>query len=579
MAGIGRDYAEAAQRALRRTTWVTVTAVLVILVLVYRAPLAAMVPLVSIGTSVFIAMSVLDLLAGAGWSVTAMERIFTVVLLFGAGTDYALFWISRYREELAGATGRAEAAAASMDAVAPALLASAGTTIVGLLMMMTAELGPTHNAGKVLGIVLVIALLAALTLVPAMASIMHRRLFWPSRAGAVASVGQRRVWPRLGAAVVARPLAVMGVGLVILLLPVPTAVITPVRFDTLAELPDRTSAARGAGIAEAHYPPGELFATTLVIRSRTLAGASQTPETLSRQLSDACMAIRGVGDVRSLAHPSGRRAGLTAMDRVTRLLAADRLREFYVSADAGVLRLELVSADPPFSARAMSAVQQAIDETRAIARARLGADAEVLAEGATPYMINIRKVVQADQRRVMILAMVAIWVVVLVLVRDVLLSLFMLAATLLTYGTTLGLTQWVFSGLLGEGGIDWKVRMFLFVIIVAVGQDYNIFLVTRLFQEIRSFSLAEGAARAIVRTGPVISSCGLIMAATLGSLWAGRLELLQQLGFALAAGILIDTFIVRPLLIPSFYLLKTRVLRSLRPTKAAHPTAEDGVRD
>jgi len=558
MAGIGRDYARAAQRALHRTTWVTITAVLVILVLVYRAPLAAMIPLASIGTSVFVALNVLAVLAWAGWSVTSMERIFTVVLLFGAGTDYALFWISRYREELSGPRGRSQAAAAAMGAVAPAVLASAGTTIVGLWMMTTADLVPTHNAGKVLGIVLAIALAAALTLVPAMASLMAGALFWPRRAGPVASVGQRHVWPRLAAAVVRRPLVVMTIGLAVLAVPVPTALMAPVRFDTLAELPAGTSSARGAAIAKKHFRPGELFPTTLAIHGPGLTRDPARIEPLCKRLTDAVMAVPGVQDVRSLAYPSGRRAGVTAMDRLARAVMPQRLRRFFVAPDTGVVRLEVILADPPFSVEAMAAVQHAIEAAQRVAGAHLDGHVEILAEGATPYMINIRRVVQADQRRVMVLAMATIWLVVLVLVRDIPLSLFMLAATLVTYVATLGVTQWVFCGLLGGPGIDWKVKLFLFVIIVAVGQDYNIFLVTRLFQEIRSLSLAEGTSRAIVRTGPVISSCGLIMAATLGSLWAGKLELLRQLGFALAAGILIDTFIVRPLLIPSFYLLKVR---------------------
>jgi RND superfamily putative drug exporter len=138
----------------------------------------------------------------------------------------------------------------------------------------------------------------------------------------------------------------------------------------------------------------------------------------------------------------------------------------------------------------------------------------------------------------------------------------MLVATWLTYGAAIAASEGFFVWVMGENGLDWKVRLIVFVIIVAVGQDYNIFLVSRLFQEPGDLPDAEAARRAIIRTGSVISNCGLIMAATLGSLWAGGLGLLRQVGFALALGILLDTFFVRPLLLPSFFLATQRRRRS-----------------
>jgi RND superfamily putative drug exporter len=139
------------------------------------------------------------------------------------------------------------------------------------------------------------------------------------------------------------------------------------------------------------------------------------------------------------------------------------------------------------------------------------------------------------------------------------LSLFSLAATLLSYLATLGLTTWIF-GLLGSDGLEWKVQMLLFIVLVAVGQDYSIFFAVRYAQEARRLSCAQATERALIFTGPVISSCGLIMAATLGSIMAGDVTVLVQLGFAFALGMLIDTFIVRPLLLPAFVVITCRTL-------------------
>lgn len=234
--------------------------------------------------------------------------------------------------------------------------------------------------------------------------------------------------------------------------------------------------------------------------------------------------------------------------------------EFYVSKSSKVVRLEILIDHLPFSPEAMKIVEQAMAVSREEA-GRLGGrygKVEILGSGLTAYVLSVREVVQADQRRVMFLATLVIGLIVLGLIRHLRLTMFMLLATWLTFGATVTLSDLFFTHVMGTYGLDWKVRLIVFVIVVAVGQDYNIFLAARLFQELPQAGPAEAARRAIVSTGAVISNCGLIMAATLGSLWAGKLTLLQQAGFSLALGVLIDTFFVRPILIPSFFLMVMR---------------------
>ncbi len=569
-AGVGRDYSTVARTALDRTMWVTVVAVMLILAVVYRAPLAAAVPLVSIGLSVFGAFQVLSLLAKAGWAVSAIEKMFTVVLLFGAGTDYALFWISRYREERLAHVDVAEAVRRTMSAVGPAIVASASTIIFGLAMMIAADFVLSNNAGKVLGIVLALALAASLTLVPALVVAAGDRLFWPGRMSRIGLVGQRTLWPRLGAIVVGRPGMVLIGGLVAMAVPIWTALHMTFRYDTIAELPAGCGSSRGAEIAQHHFPPGEAYATTLVVRHPRLADAKLAHD-FSRALTAELAAIDGVTDVRSLTAPLGLHGKLRKQGDLLTLMAPKRVAaEYLTGGNAHAMRLEFVMGHPPFVDPAFNTVDNVRTQAAKIAESTLGSGYEILACGLTPYMIDIRDYSSADHRRVTVLVVGVILLIVVVLIRDFPLSFFMLAATLATYLATLGICEWVFVGLLGQDGVDWKAKLFLFVIIVAVGQDYNIFLVSRLFQELEHFSYAEAAERSVVRTGSIISSCGVIMAATLGSLMASGLKLMEQLGFAMSAGILIDTFLVRPLLIPSFYLIWRRVWQ---PTTQADPQA------
>ncbi len=170
-------------------------------------------------------------------------------------------------------------------------------------------------------------------------------------------------------------------------------------------------------------------------------------------------------------------------------------------------------------------------------------------------MIDVRDVTRRDMWVISSLTLGTIFVMVLLLLRDWLLSAFMVVATLISYFTTLGLTYWVVTIVLGQPGLDWKVQIFLFVVMVAVGQDYNIFLAARLAEESRKLPPREAVQQALVHTGPVISSCGIIMAATLGSLMVGTLGLMMQMGFALSMGMLVDTFVIRPLLLPSLAVL------------------------
>jgi len=550
--GLGRDLSVATTRAYHRTTWVTIAAVLIILICVYRAPLAAFVPLISISASVYVALALLNRLAVAGWGLSNLERTFVVVLMFGSGTDYAMFWLARYREESRGGVGP-EAAVAATAGTGGAIAASAATTVIGLSALLLAELSPTHNAGRVLGLAIVISMAAALTLVPAVARLMGAPLFWARLLGMAGQEALSRRWDRLARGVVRHPLSVLvGMG-VLLSYPAWHGSRTPCRYDALGVVDSDSSAARGQKLAERHFSAEELFSWTFVLSSAPEC-SPKTLDRLAAGLAQTCRGVEGVTDVWSLDSPFGSRSA-------TALLARSWIRPYYVNDDCCCVRVEVMQPFPPFSDAAMDLCSRLTRGVEDWAARNGEGNVRLHAIGLTPYILNIKALSDVDQIRIMICAATAIGIVVLIWVRRPGLTLIMVIATLVLYLATLAVTDWTFRVGLHREALDWKVKLFLFVIMMAVGQDYNIFLVSRILEERRNRSPAEATLRGIVTTGPVISSCGLIMAATLGSIAATGLTFYQQLGFAFALGILLDTFVIRPIIVPACYLVGERLRR------------------
>jgi RND superfamily putative drug exporter len=283
---------------------------------------------------------------------------------------------------------------------------------------------------------------------------------------------------------------------------------------------------------------------------------------LSKQLHD----LRGVDKVRSLYRPTGMAPGAVSLFSTQGLMslatAGNPLaEETFVSTALGgeVTRLTVVLADGPFSPRA---VQTAGKIEGALKKLREAPDSpwrnatfEML--GVTAGIRDLQAVTLVDRQRIQILVTLAVFAVILALLRRPLICLYLIATVVLNYMVTLGLMYLILQAIHGADyqGLDWKAPIFLFVILVAVGQDYNIFLTTRIFEEQKRLGPLDGIHRGLVQTGGIITSCGIIMAATFGSMISGSLPEMAEMGSALALGILLDTFVVRTVLVPAFLAL------------------------
>lgn len=584
-AAVGGDMLRSAKQSIKNTELYTVLFVVGILAIVYQSPLLVAVPLVTIVVSITVATGWLAALTqlhhidGMDWwnfKVFTTTRIFVIVILYGAGTDFCLFLIARYREELGHGTPPDRAVAKALTGVGSALTASALTTIVGLSMMFFAEFGKFRNSGPAIGFCLAITLLACLTLAPALLRAFGTAVFWPrgiksltSNFSSIEPTGMNAFWDRVAQTIIAYPGQLLVVCTVALS---PFAVMgtrVEVTYDFLSELGASTSSKIGAEHLAAHFPIGDTAPLVVLayVPGRDLdeaAGKSAIAD-LTRTLY-----VEGVTSVRSLAEPRGgqptgfslKKAALQSHQLTRSLYLSKQARIAPTHEPGDVARFEVLLAADPFSRDSIDVLNEIgarlSEHVRNVESYWFGADFSYA--GTTAGIRDLRAVTRSDNVRIQVLVVLAVLAVLLVLVRRPIVCLYLIVSVLFSYYVTLGVTEWFFQWTYGETfrGLDWKVPLFLFVILVAIGQDYNIYLSTRIFEEQATHGMLRGLRRAIVRTGGIITSCGVIMAGTFVSMTAGSLRGIVELGFALSLGVLIDTFVVRPVLVPSFLALLFR---------------------
>jgi RND superfamily putative drug exporter len=587
---VGHDMNTAANQSIESTTKTTIALVVVILLVVYRSPLLAMIPLVTIALSVLVALKGIAMLTevpGLTFQVINITKVFVIVVLFGAGTDYCLFLIARYREELARGRPRQEALREAIVQVGAALVASAGTVIVGLGMLYFSSFAKIQYTGPAIALSLAVALAAALSLAPVLLSWLRGAIFWPFRpphhvAGAdreqesLEQVPMTGFWVKVADLVVKYPLTIMTVCLLGL---VPLAVIgarTSPNYSQLADLdPDRPSVV-GASVIRRYFAVGELSPTLALVDNPRLDFRSQAGRDAIQDVCRRLLAIPMVAEVRSLTQPLGKPPVPDSEKNLLQRLADQAMRAAadsrYVSVKPAskddlnhITRFDIVFRSDPFSPESLDSLDQVHQVMTASTRrgGPLHGTSEIGLAGSTSAVNDLKRVTTNDQRRMYVLVTLGVYAILVALLRRPGISLYLILTVVLGYLASLGATELVFRSLHHGtepwGGLDWTVGFFLFVILVAVGEDYNILLMARVIEEEDKHGVTEGTRLAVAHTGGIISSCGLIMAGTFGSMLTGTLTSLRELGFALGLGILLDTFLVRPILVPAFVVVMDRL--------------------
>lgn len=543
------DVAHAFSGVDGRLLAVTITIVLILLLLTYRSPVLWLLPLVTVLIAAGWAEGVTAVLAAHGFVVNGMTVGILTVVVFGAGTDYALLLIARAREELARWPDHRDAVANALERTGPTVLASGATVTLALLCLLVARLKDVAALGPACAAGVVCALVAQLVVLPALLSVCGRRVFWPR----VPTPGDDQApvrpqhsptWRRLAEVVVRRPVLVGGSTVVVLAACCCGLLAYRGGVNQSNGFRERVGSVVAQRLLEEGFPPGDSAPAIVLVRP---VDRLPTAQLAARHTPG----VSAVGPARIVDHAAlfpvildGNPAG-SAAEHTLR-----------------ILRNRLTSAAGPRS----------------------------LVGGETATNVDLHAAAVHDTIRIVPLILLVVLIILSLLLRSLVAPVILSASVLLTYLAALGISSLAVVHLFGFPGFDGTVPIFGFVFLVALGVDYTVFLASRTREEAGRMGTRAGTVTALAATGPVISAAGLVLAATFAALAVLPLIALTELGFLVAFGVLLDTLVVRPLVVPSVasrlgdrfwwpshILGPTRLHQSQEPSKTAKRHERHGV--
>ncbi|MFG3552970.1 MMPL family transporter [Micromonospora sp. NPDC047557] len=495
----------------------TIILIIGLILIIFRSPIAALLPVVVVGVVLSITTGLVAA-AGKAFDLSVSQDLQTILLivLFGIGTDYILFLLFRYRERLRAGDDKRTAMIVTVQRVGEVITSAAGAVIVAFLVLLLASLGFFGSLGPALAIAVGVMLVTSLTLVPAVVSLLGRYVFWPSKAWQ--RTPKATLSHRLGTTVGRRPALVAAISGVILVALAAGVLSYKADYDFSAGFPQDTESAKAAqdlqrGFAAGALAPTEVYLTT----------TNRSPLT-EQQVNDFATAVAkapGVGQ----AQPPER------------------------STDPSVARVNLLLNENPVSNKAITLVRE---DLRGAVHASAPPGTRALVGGTTAIFADINSANNRDLSVILPVAAGLIALILALLLRSLVAPIYLVIAVLLNFAATLGATVYLFQGLQGEPGVTFQLPIILYLFVVAIGTDYNILMIARLREEAREGNEPhEAAAIGVQHAGPTVAAAGLILAGTFAVLLLAPISFLQQMGFAVAIGIVLSAFVMSMFFVPA----------------------------
>jgi RND superfamily putative drug exporter len=499
----------------------TIVLIIVLLGLIFRSPIASLLPVAAIGLVYVLSTSVVALLAKAlSFQIDQSVTALLIVVLFGIGTDYVLFLLFRFRERLRAGDEPHGAIVTSVARVGRAIASSGLVVMAAMAALFLSDLKSFRSMAPVFMVAVALMLLASLTLIPALLALIRGKVFWPSRSWQTAPKG--RFWKGLAGQIARHPgrMAAASGGLLVVL--ACGMLFMHINYDVSGSLPSSTKSAQATKALESSFPAGALSPTQVYVTSTKTLGKAQLAG-----ISERLARIQGVATVTApILNEKGTAAGIT-----------------------------ISLKDPPFSSVALDVANRIRDTAHAMA----GPGEQLVVGGQTMAFAELRAATTRDYSVVFPVAAIAILVILVLLLRSVIAPLYLLAGVWLGFAATLGASAMVFQGIGGDPGLMFMMPMICYLFVVAVGTDYNILLTTRLREEIvEGATPHDAAAMAVQHGGATVAAAGVILAGTFGSLMLVGIGLLSEMGFAVAVGILLVAIVMASILMPSIATLLGR---------------------
>ena len=510
----------------------TVVLVLVLLGAIYRSVLVALTPLIVVFFAYTVTQALVYALADSGATVSSNSTSILVVLMFGVGTDYCLLLVSRYREELRRLEDKHEAMARAVRRAGPAILASGLTVSLAMLTLALADNKNTSSLGPVAAIAVFTAMIAGLSLLPALLTIFGRRGFWPRRSVVQydpehAADVHRGAWRRFGDRVLQRPGLALITTSVIFIAGAFGLLAYKVDYSTTSFFKHSVEAVEGFDVLRSAFPAGTLAPTTVLVES----GGSPVTPTDVNEVEERLRDVNGVASVSEARIPDP---------------ASPEGSKPLVSTNGQIAEVDVVLSKDPLNKQGLEIVPRMRD-----AVANLPGGLTALVGGTSAINFDVDEANQRDMEIIVPLALLVMAVILAILLQALVAPLLLLASVILSFACTLGISILIIREIVGDAGFDSAIPLFAFIFLVALGIDYTIFLMARVREEARRHGTREGMLRALSATGPVITSAGVILAGTFSVLMTLPVNFTFDLGLMVALGILLDTFIVRTIMVPA----------------------------
>jgi RND superfamily putative drug exporter len=495
----------------------TLVLIIVLILIIFRSPIAALLPIFVIGVVLQVSS---NLIASAGklfgFNVDQSLQTLLLIVLYGIGTDYMLFLLFRYRERLRAGDDKKTAMVYAVARVGEVITSAAAAVIVAFLVLLLASFGGFGSLGPALAIAVFVMLITALTLIPALVSLIGTATFWPSKAWRREPKGT--AFARIGAVLGRRPaVAAAASGLVLIAL-ASGVLLFKADYDFAAGFPSTTESAKAAADLERGFPQGALDPTQAYLTTRD--GSQLTAAQLD-QFAAAAAKVSGIGGVQ----PPAKAAGGT------------------------VALFDLLLNVNPASNEAITLVH---DHLRGDLHAVAPPGTRVLIGGTTAVYADINSANNRDLSVILPVAALLIAIILGLLLRSIVAPIYLVLAVLLNFAATLGSAVYLFQGVAGKPGVTFQLPIVLYLFVLAIGTDYNILMIARLREEARAGNEPRAAAAlGVQHAGPSVGAAGLILAGTFAVLALAPVSFLQQIGFSVSAGILLSAFVMSMFLVPS----------------------------